>query len=413
MESLERLTRLDEKWQRLQNMDTDKQQAFKAVSTPHNKIQAVAEQLVEQAFAARKSHNRSPSNLNCFKYGSNRHVSISCPYAEIGFDAARKARIRREGDESDEDTKVYQPPPSYITRSREHKSSLLPEDNFRPSNSNWQNGKSSGRLRLNSPRPYYHTKEQARLENEPSDDEFGTGIDEFGGLSWEQRSKIPPSAWAADSGCTSPMTDNENIFSSSVVPCRRRIQVGGKFLYSTAVSTATIKLQDGKCISLANTLLVPGIGCNLLSVKKMVIGARCIGKFNSNFMTFLDPITKISLFEAKNHKGSYIVSKISNEADGSEFGEETVAINALKRCPEKKRVAFCDELKTYDPDTIVEFKLITKSKAKTAESITAFEVSEEILTPHDPSVTCPDPKSNAYLDSKTPAHPYAEVDRGA
>ncbi|KAI1004161.1 hypothetical protein K3495_g4052 [Podosphaera aphanis] len=413
MEGLERLTRLDEKWQRLQNMDTDKQQAFKAVSSSQNKFQAVPEQLVEQAFAARKSHNRSPSNLNCFKCGSNRHVSISCPYAEIGFDAARKARIRREGEESDEDTKVYQPPRSYITRSREHKSSLLPEDNFRSSNSNWRNGKSSSRPRLNSPRPHYHTEEQARLADEPSDDDSGTEIDEFGGLSWEQRSKIPPSAWAADSGCTSPMTDNENLFSSTVVPCRRRIQVGSGFFFSTAVGTATIILEDGKCISLANTLLVPGIGCNLLSVKKMVIGARCIGQFNSNFMTFLDPITKISLVEAKNHKGLYLVSKISNEADGSVFGEENVAINALKRCPEKKRVTFCDELKTYDPDTIVEFKSITNSRAKTPESITAFEASEEILTPHDPSVTCPDPKSNAYLDSKIPAYPYAEVDGGA
>ncbi|KAI1000823.1 hypothetical protein K3495_g7374 [Podosphaera aphanis] len=219
-------------------MDTDKQQAFKSVSTPHNKFQVVAEHLVEQAFTARKSHNRSPLNFNCFKCGSNRHVSIPCSYAEIGFDAARKARIRREGEESDEDTKVYQPPRSYITRSKDHKSSLLPEDNFRSSNSNCRNGKSSSRLRLNSPRPHYYTKEQARLADKPSDDDSGTEIDEFGGLSWEQRTKTP-------------------------------------------------------------------------------------------------------------------------------------------------------------------------------ESITAFETSEEILTPHDPSVTCPDPKFNAYLDSKTLAHPYAEADGGA
>ncbi|VDB88718.1 Bgt-20021-2, partial [Blumeria graminis f. sp. tritici] len=52
---------------------------------------------------------RAEKDLSCFKCGSSRHKSISCSYADIGFQAARKARIRREGEKSDEDTKVYLP----------------------------------------------------------------------------------------------------------------------------------------------------------------------------------------------------------------------------------------------------------------------------------------------------------------
>lgn len=58
---------------------------------------------------------------SCFKCGSSYDTSFSCPYAEIGFQAARKARIRGEGEECDEDMKVYLPPRRHNSNGRPRK----------------------------------------------------------------------------------------------------------------------------------------------------------------------------------------------------------------------------------------------------------------------------------------------------
>lgn len=127
------------------------------------------------------------------------------------------------------------------------------------------------------------------------------------------------------------MTDKESLFSSPIIPCRQRIQVGGGILYSVGIGTTIVRLENNRCILLENTLLVPGLGCHLLSTKKLVMDNRCLGQFDSDCMTFLDPITKTALLKAENKKGLYITSKISSEADGQMFGKELTIVSARKK----------------------------------------------------------------------------------
>ncbi|KAI6247058.1 hypothetical protein HI914_04937 [Erysiphe necator] len=263
MTVVERLDRLDEKWSFTREETRSKENSFRASELVQSSY--FDEVSVDHAHSARV---RDP---NCFKCGSHRYISLSCPYAEIGFQAAKRARIRREGEETDEDSKVYLPPRRNKGNPRPYKTDRVKSLQHGPksgSSSNWR-GNSSHRPRGSSPFP---RQEHAKFAESDSNDDSQSEIEEFGGLSWEKRSKIPPSAWAADSGCTSPMTDNKSLFSSSLKPCRRRIQVGGGYIYSDGIGTAMVKLKDGNYIFLANTLFVPDLGCNLLSVKKMVAG---------------------------------------------------------------------------------------------------------------------------------------------
>ncbi|POS82616.1 hypothetical protein EPUL_004806, partial [Erysiphe pulchra] len=110
--------------------------------------------------------------------------------------------------------------------------------------------------------------EHAKFAESDSNDNSQSETEESGGLSWEKRSKIPHSAWAADSSYTSPMTDNKTPFCSSLKPYRRRIQVGGGYIYSDGIGTAMVKLKDGNYFFLANTLFVPGLGCTLRQWEK-------------------------------------------------------------------------------------------------------------------------------------------------
>ncbi|KAI6249404.1 hypothetical protein HI914_02498 [Erysiphe necator] len=56
------------------------------------------------------SRNKNFTDFMWKLFVAGLHPSLSCPYAEIGFQAAKRARIRREGEETDEDSKVYLPP---------------------------------------------------------------------------------------------------------------------------------------------------------------------------------------------------------------------------------------------------------------------------------------------------------------
>ncbi|VDB92433.1 Bgt-20021 [Blumeria graminis f. sp. tritici] len=99
---------------------------------------AVSELYVNEEGITNFAHAaRTERDLSCFKCDSNRHTSISCPYAEIGFQAARKARIRRDGEESDEDTKSYLPPRQHNGKGKTRKVRYpaSPERSNKPSSS--------------------------------------------------------------------------------------------------------------------------------------------------------------------------------------------------------------------------------------------------------------------------------------
>src|SRR6266536_1620617 len=114
------------------------------------------------------------------------------------------------------------------------------------------------------------------------------------------------------------MTDVDTLFSEPLKPCQRSIQVGGGSLWSDRIGTAVIKLENGRHVFLEDMLHIPGIGCTLVSAKKL-LGSKLIGQFDAYCMLFSRRSDNVLLIEAKMRNGLYIVSQIAKEVDSMSF----------------------------------------------------------------------------------------------
>lgn len=257
-------------------------------------------------------------------------------------------------------------------------------------------------------------------------------IDEVAGVSWEQRREIPPSVWISDSGCTTPMTDKLELFSSPLTPCRRGIKVGGGRLESQSKGTVEIKTQDGRSFFFLDALFVPTLGCNLLSTSKLLGDNELVGKFDKQRMTFSPPHHK-PIIEATKERGVYVVSKIARAANGKTFGGKSTAEVLPSRVsrglpsrtdkypnsmifpihPPKSSLRKETAYPTTDIPTVVlpsnddEFKTVVKRNTKANSRLPA---REEPLSPLETSnrFTVLEPKSDGPppILSK---EPYAEI----
>lgn len=316
------LERLDEKWERVSSRRRERGLVALSSTPPDTSYVAY-----DRRRASRSPGRRQSLQLydGCFKCGG-RHKGIACPWAEGAFEWAKKMRIRQEGELSDEDIRSYQP-----IRIRGNKSpdrparyvSPAPKRLSSPSRGRSGSGRrediaksSNWRARGKSTEKGVTFDDKTYLAESDSDSE--AEFDEFGGLSWERRSEIPTTLAAADSGCTSHMTDVGALFSEAVKPCRRRIRVGGGVIWSDGIGTAEIRLPNGRSIRLADTLLVPGLGCTLLSAKKLS-SSGLIGEFDEHRMIFSRRADRVPMIEATVQNGLYIVSWIAQEADGMTF----------------------------------------------------------------------------------------------
>jgi hypothetical protein len=168
--------------------------------------------------------------------------------------------------------------------------------------------KSTERSRLRSrpnSRSEDHLKSYSAAEEETDNswpEDSDDSIEEFAGISCQQRSEIPPSDWISDTGCTSPTTDKPELFSSPLIPCRRGIKVGGGSLYLVSRGTAQCKLKDGTSVCLPDSLLVPGLGCNLMSARK-ICSREIIGQFDDKRMIFSKRDDGTPLIEASLRHG--------------------------------------------------------------------------------------------------------------
>ena len=466
LDELSKLEKLDEKWLEVtkpaRTSSSKPERSFQVsdVDNTQDYQNFMREEAAYVAYGERKGFRLqtrrsfdSTRSDSCFKCGSSRHRSIACQYAEIGFEHAKKARIRREGDESDEDKKVYQAPRPYASshssphrasrdhspRSSSHRSDNSPrhehqEKTRSPDRSahstSWR---SRSKDNLSPERGVRFGKEQAKLANK-LDEELA---EEFSGMSWDKRSEIPSENWASDTGCTTSMTDRESLFSAPVKPCRRRIQVGGGFIYSSGIGTSVVELEDGHHFFVKDTLLVPGLGCNLLSSKKL-LGTENLGLFDSRRMVFARRCDGKHLIEAESRNGLYIVSKISDEANGMTFGtgdssrpkaensEQTPLTDSLRPSVDTSavqvdlphqvndKIAYPNHNELQETHCVDNLKSAMRSKTRFPNRYAAFEAVEEEQ---------PLPASNNIYDNlddegissaseDEEEHPYAEVERG-
>jgi hypothetical protein len=122
-----------------------------------------------------------------------------------------------------------------------------------------------------------------------------------------------PSQWYMDSCASSHMTDKSNCFRGPLIQIRRRyIQVGGGILYSDSMGTAILVDHMGRELELQQTLLVPGLGANLLSARNLCLQRKLNGKFNSSSMTMVDAEGDAVVHSTIQH-GVYVVADVYPE----------------------------------------------------------------------------------------------------
>lgn len=93
----------------------------------------------------------------------------------------------------------------------------------------------------------------------------------------------PLPMWHADTAASSHMTENPKNFKGPLRPTRRIIKVGGGKLLCREMGEAIMVTENGVGV-LKDCLLVPGLGANLMSVRKACVHAGLKGVFDFRAM---------------------------------------------------------------------------------------------------------------------------------
>src|SRR5438045_2688328 len=101
-----------------------------------------------------------------------------------------------------------------------------------------------------------------------SDSEPEEQIVETAAFTKDLLGKAIPSEWPADTGASSHMSDQPNLFRQLILIKRRMVKVGVGVLYANHKVTANLVCQDGSSMLLADCLYVPYLGVNLLSSRR-------------------------------------------------------------------------------------------------------------------------------------------------
>jgi hypothetical protein len=178
--------------------------------------------------------------------------------------------------------------------------SKLPEPPVKPRKSDKRTGKAYG-------------AEEVRLESEleTSTDTSDSEDEEVETcrLSKDILGKASPSTWAGDTGASSHMSDQPSLFRRMIKIKRRTVRVGGGELYTDWKGEAQVVCKDGSSTWLSDVLLVPNLGINLLSGRR-ICAAGLKGQFNSNALWF--KLGKKTIIKATMDDGLYVVSHITD-----------------------------------------------------------------------------------------------------
>ncbi|KAF7567667.1 hypothetical protein PtrM4_142580 [Pyrenophora tritici-repentis] len=128
-------------------------------------------------------------------------------------------------------------------------------------------------------------------------------------LSKDILGKASPSTWAGDTGASSHMSDQPSLFRQMIKIKRRLVRVGGGELHADWKGEAQMVCKDGSSIWLSDVLLVPNLGVNLLSGRR-ICAAGLKGRFNSHTLSFR--LGKKTIIKATMDDGLYVVSHIAD-----------------------------------------------------------------------------------------------------
>lgn len=194
----------------------------------------------------------------------------------------------------------------------------------------------------------------SEYESASGDEEVGEEVAAFT-KDYQSRTKLPNPSWIADTGASSHMTDQPKLFRGPLVSIKQRtIRVGGGMLYADHMGTAIVSVKGGKELRLANTLLVPSLGVNLVSGRKMVAAIGSEGILDKNQLTFWDR-NKIIIASAKWSHGIYLISEIGN-------GKQEAAYSTFEDSPfEYETACPATSEMVLDPSIVQSEELIQSS----------------------------------------------------
>lgn len=168
--------------------------------------------------------------------------------------------------------------------------------------------------RLSTPRNIKDHAHIAGNSDSDSDEEIANTENLYLARDLISKQIIPPSAWASDTGASSHMSDKSSLFRRLESIPRRVIRVGGGELYADKRGEVEMVCEDGSWMVLKEVLLVPELGINLLSARKLC-EAGMEGNFNATHMFFTLNQEKVITSIMRN--GLYMVSHIHNKAQRS------------------------------------------------------------------------------------------------
>ncbi|KAI0991928.1 hypothetical protein K3495_g16259, partial [Podosphaera aphanis] len=177
----------------------------------------------------------------------------------------------------------------------------------------------------------------------------------------KQHHSLTPTIWHPDTAASSHMTDNPKLFKGPLRPTRRTIRVGGGKLFCREMGDAWMVTKMGVAV-LKDCLLVPGLGANLMSVRKSCATSGLKGYFDQEKMYLLEG--NKTVLSASHENGVYCVDFILS-ADRNEcaFNSQHVSPDNMNRSNQISDLANGDELmfeNNYEDKTFISSPLTSQ-----------------------------------------------------
>ncbi|POS82393.1 hypothetical protein EPUL_005219, partial [Erysiphe pulchra] len=170
----------------------------------------------------------------------------------------------------------------------------------------------SRRTQLNHPKvkrtAYVAQDIDSESENETVEEEGMMAYSDEKTCGKPRNSSILPT-WHEDTAVSSHTTDDPKNLRGPLRPTRRVIKVGGGKLICTEMRDAFMVTENGNAI-LKDCLLVPGLGANLISVRKACVHAGLNGVFDARAISLSPAIKSEIALQSQNLKSCFEVNSV-------------------------------------------------------------------------------------------------------